>query len=284
LTLNLLCLPFGYLKGIYISIQVLRNNKIRGTKLSKILWFICFLFLGIFILLLNICVDLVVFVIHLYQQDIKHRKEPRSDKKLSHTSYNLLQVTIEKEREKGFQVTKYFDILSGLNKKLHVQKLFENAFYGQSIDGTINHEFKQCIKKITDYTQIKNILINSRVVHEDEYYIATKLLKSILKELKINSRLTLLIESWHRYSRISTLKNSKVDSLDKYQLYLEKVFDINLSKLHETMKEIFDATHLQNSELFNKERKLQSMKTFKKVNKQSTISQLRINKSKPVKL
>ena len=65
----------------------------------RVIRFLVFLFFGHFILLLNLCSDMIVFIIHCFQNKLHYRKEKMQVLTISKESFKIIYAKIKIENE-----------------------------------------------------------------------------------------------------------------------------------------------------------------------------------------
>ena len=212
IALNLIILPIAYIKGIYVSIQQLFNTKIKsnlGIKISKLTTFV---FLGIIILLLNLCSDLIVFIQHCYQDHMSYRKLLKNSLSLSDNSFTKLQYKFEKEHKIDVKHIEYQEMAIYMRSELKVFENIKCLVYDTELSEDQESSIQDPLDVVNEYVLIKKILCACSIPKDNDNYLYVEILRSIFRELRTNYKL-------------DRIKNSK----DKDQVNPTKV-DHDISK------------------------------------------------------
>ena len=278
---NAILLPFAYIKGIYETMLQIWVADQDTNLLLRILRFIFFLLFGSFLLVLNMIADTVAFFIHCYQHKMSYRKLFKKSYSLSKKSYYLLQNKFESEHRKNNSMIDYYSMAAYMREKMEVMEHIQGLIYGEFID---THEVVTTdtwLKNIDEYVLVKKILLACSIRQGSNEYLYSEVMKSILKELKVTSRIKELIEKSSK-SLISHNKSRQANNQ-----YLSRFFLVNLANLHiaiekkrdkkldyQTIKDALQTVLYENIHLFGHRDPKISSKYVKRINNVSRGSNL----------
>ena len=274
IALNLVLIPFGYLKGNILNLQQICRKKMEVTIQYRILRFFIFFFFGVIILLLNLWADLVLFVIHCYQHKLHYRKERVKIYKLTKDSFNKLYNKIEKELKNQNKIVDPQSIVVHMREEIELSKYLQILIFGFSHD-FIQHSTDDALKKIDEYVLLKRV-INSLSLPAGIY---TENLKSLMTELKMTSKIRSLISFEENLISLST----RVLSIE-HNSHLSKMHYINLNLLNKaidslsekkidlvSIKHVVELALYENSHLFTKQPTKLNYNRIDTINRQATM-------------
>ena len=230
LALNLILIPFGYLKGNILNIQQIFRKKMEMTIQYRILRFFIFFFFGIPILLLNLCADLIVFVIHCYQSKLYYRQEKAMIHKISKDTYKKLFKKIDSELRNQVNVIDTKSLIIYMRDSMNLSSALQMLIFGFTED-FIQFSTDAAIDKIEEYVLVKKI-INSLSLPSG---IFVENLKYILAELKIISKVKALITVEENLISLST----RIISIE-HDSHLKKLHYVNLNLLFNAFDSLID--------------------------------------------
>ena len=188
IALNLILIPFGYIKGNFLNLQQICRKKMEISIQYRILRFFIFFFFGIPILLLNLCSDLVVFIIHCYQKKLHYRKEKIKTLKVSKETFKLVHKKVKREFRNHAKIISPKILAAHARDKMLIMKYLQALIFGESKDIVWNSA-QTALNKVNEYVLIKQILqavsLPSGICIEN--------LLSVMEELKVTSKIKSLI-------------------------------------------------------------------------------------------
>ena len=230
LALNLVLIPFGYIKGNILNLQQVFRKKMEVTIQYRILRFFVFFFFGIFILLLNLWSDCVLFIMHWYQPNLNYRNIKRVTLKVSKNTYKQMYSKIENEHTSHTKTIDIYSLIVYMRESMKLFTNFQMLIFGSTNDFRVDSTNK-AIAKIDEYVLIKKIIKSLSL--PKGIYIEN--LKCIMEELKMTSRIKSLISFEENLITLST----RVLSYENEE-YLSKFFYVNLGLIHDTLSQVFN--------------------------------------------
>lgn len=257
---NLILLPFAYLKGILIKFQFIFNKKIETKLKVRMLSFIVFLFFGWAIVFLNMCVDVGIFVMHLYQPTIRYRKEKSKVQFVSSKTFNALLKRFENDSKNGLEVFNFMDFSVYTREIMNIMPLLHDLIFASGKEGmTIDQQ----IFLLKEYGRVKNTLQNGSITYGSQQLIFTNIWKHIMKELKVNARIRMILRNIIRKHKVQHHHNVIETSFesDKDKEHLSNFLNICTGEIHdavsatkhseitlENIKEVFETVLFEKSE------------------------------------
>ena len=159
---NLFILPFAFFKGIAVKVQFLfyRKSKIKMNK--RILSLLVFILFGILILLLNLCVDMVYFFKHMYQNELNCISKKIKTKQILLNSFNIIEKKIENDIDEGAEVINTSEFSQFLRNENCVFDKIQKVIYG---------DFQNIVDAKVYMNQIKDYSLVFLLSHQ---YLAKK--------------------------------------------------------------------------------------------------------------
>lgn len=235
LALNLVILPFTYLKGIKMAFWQMVNNKLETSRWNNLFKFIIFSVFGILILLLNLSADWVVFVQHLYQTKMWYRKVQtggRDSLKLSPKSFEMLQSSFEAEHKNGRSWVKYKNAILPIREHMNVFRHIEYLIYTYTPTFKDSPTFEKSTSEVKEYSIIKKILHSWWIPKEDGLVISTEIMKWVMREIKISNRIHYLLNQFGKNIQFSRSDSvTPINIPEKFMRPLLKESDEYLNKL-----------------------------------------------------
>ena len=146
---NFFILPFAFLKGIAIKVQFIFYRKSNQRLHRRIISLLVFITLGVFILFLNLCVDLAFFFKHMYQSKIKYKSEKSKSKQISISSFEIIERKVEQELNKGVEAINASEMSIFARKEIKVLKLIQRVIFGD-----FQNDTKILMNQIKDYSLV----------------------------------------------------------------------------------------------------------------------------------
>ena len=256
IVMNLLLIPFAYVKGIFVNLYFIFYEEQETTLLYRVFRFISFGFFGIPILLLNFCADLIVFYIHCYQANLSYRKVQKKTLSISQHHYFTLQQKFEEEHKAGTSTIDFKNMSIYMRDKMNVMNnIYDLIFnYEKEMQGSI----PQSMNEVNQYVLVKEILQACSLPKGKATIIYIQIMKSIMADLKMGARISFLI------SNRKDTNSSKRKISQSGDTYLHKLFYVNLFLLYKSfdsnedskvdlqnIKEIVELALFENSYLFS---------------------------------
>ena len=242
--LNILLIPLAYIKGIYVNLQQLWNNKIEISIYYRTTRFLVFLVFGIFILTLNLGSDIIVFVLHLYQTQISYRKIQENTITLTSNIYDILLSKFETAHRADDETVQYEDIIIPLRNEMQINEHLQVLIYGFSPLMLVPVSQSQAMKQIKEYSLAKRIIFSCSLNRNNKIILFTEVMKCLMKDMKIAAKLNELVEEWGRNSKVK--RSIKIEdnerimiaqpSLDGKNTYLKQFSYLNLSEIDKAIK------------------------------------------------
>ena len=222
--LNIVLIPFGYIKGNLLNLKQICKKKMEVSIKYRIFRLFVFLFFGIFILLLNLCADLVVFILHCYQQKLSYRKVETKVLKVSKESYEFIYNKAKRELKSQVKIVSPKTLAIYVRGKMNIMKHIQALIFGQTMNG--NYESSQTIlNRINEYILVKKVF--QSVSLPDGIYIEN--LISVMEELKMSSKIRELIFVEDGIITSARTANPEQDS------HLRRFFYVNFALVYETL-------------------------------------------------
>ena len=233
LIFNILLLPLAYIKGCIVKFQIIFNKKVEAPLKRRIITFIVFLLLGIGIVILNLWMDMVAFVMHLYQPTIRYRKEQSKVKYISNANYNRLQRKFEIDAKKGIQVVEFVDFSVYVRSFMNIIDLFQKLIFGSDDNVSLDNR----VFMLQEYGKIKDTLQNGSITFGSHQYIYPGIMKYILRELKVNARIRKILTNKKtvKVEENTTMKVDKSYEDDKDKEHLSSFLHICMGEVHEAI-------------------------------------------------
>ena len=127
---NFFILPFAFLKGTAIKVQFIFYRKSNQRLYRRILSLLVFITLGVFILFLNLCVDLAFFFKHMYQSKIKYKSEKSKSKQISISSFEIIERKVYQEINKGIEAINTWEMSIFARNEIKVPHLIQRVVFG----------------------------------------------------------------------------------------------------------------------------------------------------------
>ena len=181
---NLLLLPITYLKGVLVKLQLLFSRKVETSFSHRVFKLAVFIFIGLIIVLLNFCVDLYMFLVHLYQANISFRKEKSKVQSISTKTYNQLQAKFEQDTRSRVEAVPFIEMSIYARSLMNVIPMLRNVIFCKA-----SYSFEHELFMLQEYSKVKNALHAGSVRHGSQLYVFPMLWKYLLKELKVNSKI-----------------------------------------------------------------------------------------------
>jgi hypothetical protein len=202
---NILIIPLAYFKGIFTKIQFLFNSKIEKSVGKRILTFFAFILFGLFILMINLVVDIGVFFKHLYQAKINYRKEKSRIKYISSKTYNQLQLKFDQDCKNGVEALPFEETAEYCRSLMGILDLLRDIIFAKN---TVDIPFERQLFKLQEYGKVKNVLDSGSIQYGSQKFIFSIIWKNVMKELKVNSRIRKILK------QVKVSLNSKVSVQD----------------------------------------------------------------------
>ena len=158
---NFFIIPFAFLKGIAIKVQFIFYRKSKQRLHRRILSLLVFITLGVFILFLNLCVDLAFFFKHMYQSKIKYKSEKSKSKQISISSFEIIERKVEQELNKGVEAISASEMSIFARDEIKVLKLIQRVVFG---DLNNFSDTKPLMDQINDYSLVIYNISNKYLV------------------------------------------------------------------------------------------------------------------------
>ena len=127
---NFFILPFAFFKGIAVKVQFLFYRKSKIKMYKRILSLLVFILFGILILLLNLCVDMVYFFKHMYQNELHYISKKIQTKQILLNSFNTIEKKIENDIDEGAEVISTSEFSQFLRNENNVFDKIQKVVYG----------------------------------------------------------------------------------------------------------------------------------------------------------
>lgn len=147
--------------------------------------------------------------------------------KLSKHSYQLLQNKFEEEQRNGTVTIPYENMAVYMRENMHVMDNLQALIYGMSLRTQLPVSNDEALANINEYVLVKKILCACSITQGADSYIYVEVMRSILRDLKMSTKVKLFITSNNNPSQ----KMIKV--ADSTKPHLNKFFYVNLSMLHD---------------------------------------------------
>jgi len=190
--MNLILLPFAYLKGILVKFQFIFNKKVETPLKHRTVTLFVFIIAGWIIIICNMIVDVVVFVIHLYQPTIRYRKEKSKVEFISSETYTKLQLKFESDAKTGIEVVNFAELSEYMRSAMNIVKLFQKIIFHGSEDLL---SLDDQIFLLREYSHVKSTLFAGSIPFGSQLLIYAGVWKYIMKELKVNAKIRSILRS-----------------------------------------------------------------------------------------
>mmetsp|Transcript_8018 Transcript_8018/g.7094 ORF Transcript_8018/g.7094 Transcript_8018/m.7094 type:complete len:848 (+) Transcript_8018:309-2852(+) len=236
IVLNIVILPLAYFKGVLVKFQFLFNKKVEIPVLQRILTMIIFVIFGPIILILNLCVDIYVFFLHLFQRNINYRKEKSKVQFISSQTYNQLQIKFDRDTKNGVEAIDFVETAEYCRSLMGVMNMLRDIIFAKTDNGMT---FDRQIFLLQEYGKVKSILYSGAIKHGSQRYIFPTIWKFVMRELKINSRIRKILKhTQNEFTKdISVIKVLEKDIIDDSgKDYLRQFLQISFGDVHEAIK------------------------------------------------
>lgn len=194
----------------------------------RLIRLVIFFIFGIPILLLNLCADSIMFIIHCYQSNLSHRQEQSTTHEISKDTFKKLFNIIDKEIDNQIKTIDPKALTLEIRDKMNVSSALQLLIFGYT-SGYVEFSTDMAIEKIDEYVLIKKII--SKLTLPTGIFVEN--LKHILKELKLTSKVKALISTEDSMLSLST----KIISIE-HDSHLKKLHYVDLNLLYQAFESI----------------------------------------------
>lgn len=157
--LNIFLMPVSYVKSIIIKIQFLFNKKVETSFKKRLFSLTIYLCFGMGITVLNFFVDLYFFVLHMYQKDIKFRREASKCNFVHSEYYYKLYNKFTDDSKAGKEVVSFLEMSLYARSAIDVENIVSRMVYG---DFKQNNPTCQLLTQINQYSKVGYLLFFCR--------------------------------------------------------------------------------------------------------------------------
>mmetsp|Transcript_19890 Transcript_19890/g.19515 ORF Transcript_19890/g.19515 Transcript_19890/m.19515 type:complete len:245 (-) Transcript_19890:17-751(-) len=177
-----------------------------------------------------------MFFLHCYDPNINYRKEKSKVQFISSRAYHQLQAKFEQDVKKNIEAVSFVETAEYCRGMLGVVELLRQVIFIANNDNNISSQRQ--ILSLQEYGKVKNVLFASSVKHGSQRFIFPMILKFILKELKVNSRIRLILKQSYKTSvrKSTVMAEDKEYFRDSSKDYLRQFLQISLGDVNEAIK------------------------------------------------
>jgi hypothetical protein len=134
--------------------------------------------------MINLVVDVGVFIKHLYQTKINYRKDRDNMKYISSKTYDKLQLKFDQDCKNGIEAQPYGETVEHCRSHMGIVGLLRGIIFANH---SKNLTFEQQLFSLQEYSIVKNVLDAGSIQHGSQKFIFCIIWKNVMKELKVNS-------------------------------------------------------------------------------------------------
>ena len=240
--INLLLLPLTYVKNIVIKFQFIFDKRLETTVRSRVFTLIIFISLGGVIVMLNLIVDLYVFVLHLYQSEISYRKEKSKVQYVSSETYKKLHDKFKKDHKDSIEAVTFIEMSTYSRAMMKVTPILRALIFSKSIK---NMSFEKQIFTLQEYSKIKNTMDCGSIKHTNRKLIFPMIWNLAMNELKINSKIRKILDfNKDGKDRSTSEVSSETGCQDLDKDYLKQFLNLSMGEVYSAANKLDMSTVL----------------------------------------
>lgn len=196
--------------------------------------FVLFLFLGIPILLLGFLSDIVAFLAHCYQDDMRYRKMITKCSTIEHPHFLMLEKKFQTYLTSGVKFVEFEKIAVDIRDEL---KVFEHISFMIYSNPNVTNE--QCTQVIDNYVQLKKILKACCVTNGPKPAIPCRNMLNVLRDMKKTASMRMIFKTYINSNsskkQIKGKMNVNIDINDNS--YINQLYYFNLCEVDNSITE-----------------------------------------------
>lgn len=131
---SILMLPFAYLKGLYVKINLALRSVKKADRIKNWSKFFIFLFLGILILVINLFTDFYYFWMNNFRDNLNKIIIHKITSKLTSSSIKMIKFSAQKYMDSKVKAVHSIDFVKSFRTKMNINKHIQFLIFGQNVD------------------------------------------------------------------------------------------------------------------------------------------------------
>lgn len=150
---------------------------------------------------------------------MSYRKAQQKSRVITPGIYNKIRDAFEYEHKFGRKRVRYEDVILPMREEMLVIEHIQSLIFGKAPEILPNHTPEDSMVDLKEFVLVKKVLFACCIPVDNELYIYPEIMKSILHEMKMSTRLFELCKAWD--DNQSVKKSMKVQDSETRQRIAE---------------------------------------------------------------